>query len=474
MKAMCKIAAITLVAGWAATAQAGVPVVPGEIIYDFTTNGYVCDPDDWNFFGPIVTDFGWDDTAEDGSGAFIAGDWIGGGWGMGSGVGIGPFAPGQPLCGSEAPGRDDIDLDVTQGTGLSMRLRLELPPGDLPPFTQGTPGARVQFQLMDPDGTVAVLPGLMSATRPYVNRMYPPSEDWQTFTFFFAGLDSDFDDAAVAGSVPGIDLTDLEAMQLIVRPGPDSQNVNVLHFDEITLINEPLRPWADDDADGDVDLADFAVFQACFGADLTPTHPEVLLFDFEDGDQGWASFGAYGTDSGLLVNGSVGQGRYHVADFDINTNAFGIVDVSPTIDLSAFTGLKFDARMVDVAGQTPFGGPREFNLVLGIGETEFVQILTATTDYQTFEVAFADMTPPPAPFHLADPALEIRLVVLADGKSGVVELDYDEFVGVETVEAPCKRMDANYDEAIDDVDFLNFADCLLGPGVTDGFYSWCY
>ena len=457
-----------------ANGAAAVQILPGEVIYDYTTNGYVCDPDDWNFFGPVTTDFGWDPGAEDGSGAFVAGDWTTSpGWGMGAGVGIGPFPPGQPLCGNRPHGIADADLDLSLGTGLTMRVRLELPPGDFPPATAGQPGVRLQFQLIDSDGTVAVLPGLVS-THPHVNRMYPPGEDWQTVTMYFDGFDSANDDAAVSGGVAGLQLDDIKAMQIIWRPGETSAWANVLHWDEITLIDDNPRLWADSDYDNDVDLADFAWFQTCFGADLQPTYPETTLFDFESGEQGWASYGVYTTDAGLLAAGSSGQGRYQVADFDIGTTGFGVVSVSPAIDLSAYTGLKFDARMVDVAGQPAFTGTREFNLVLGIGETEFSTTLEATQSFQTYEVAFADLDPPPAPFHLADPGMQIRLVVYAEGHTGVVELDHDEFIGVETVEHPCLPLDANYDGVIDIIDYTNFADCQQGSGVTTDFYGWCY
>ena len=100
--------------------------------------------------------------------------------------------------------------------------------------------------------------------------------------------------------------------------------------------------------------------------------------------------------------------------------------------------------------------------------------LTATQSFQTFEVPFAGLTPPPAPFQLSDPAMRIKLVVLADGKSGVVELDYDQIVGVATVPNPCLPLDGNYDSAVDLQDLQGFVDCQLGPNVTTGFFPWCY
>ena len=460
---------------------AAQPVPPDTILYDFSINTNGCDPDYWNFFGPPVDcgDFGPDEDAEDGHGAFVAGDWTecSPGWGMAGGIGMGPIF-GQPKCGIEGGGTDDADLDLSLGTGISMRLRLELPPGDFPPATAGKPGVRLQFEMVDKDGdgTRAVIPGFITG-KPWVNRMFPPNEDetWQTVTIYFAGLDWANDAAAVAGVTPGLDISDIQQIQMTFRPGDTSENANVLHWDELTLIDTPPRLWADADTDGDVDLSDVAAFQRCFGADLTPTHPETVLFDFESGDQGWSSYGPYTMDSGALVDGSVGQGRFHVADFDVATNGFGIVDISPAIDMSAYTGMKVDARMVDVPGETPLSGPREFEFLMAIGELEFTsEPFTATTEYQTFEVTFTEMTPPPAPFHLSDPGLQIKLVVLKEGKTGVVELDYDQVTGVQTVQSDCKPMDADRDKDIDLDDYANVADCLLGAGATTDFYAWCY
>ena len=42
------------------------------------------------------------------------------------------------------------------------------------------------------------------------------------------------------------------------------------------------------------------------------------------------------------------------------------------------------------------------------------------------------------------------------------------------VETDCALLDANYDELIDFDDLANFTECLLGPGVTEGFLPWCY
>ncbi|MCB9850187.1 MAG: hypothetical protein H6817_05730 [Phycisphaerales bacterium] len=467
----------------AARSSAG-PVAPGTVIFDFNINTNGCDPDNWNFFGTPTTDFGPDPDAQDGHGAYHSGNWlIPGGPFLGQGVGIGPFAPGQPLCGVNGSGIADIDLDLSLATALTIKVRLELP--EEPPFPAGTAGVRMQFQLIDSNAlltgpeasdTVAVLPGDVPG-RPWVDRRIEPGDvqAWETFTIPLAGLDAGYDVDAVAGDTP-FDLSDIKAIRMIWRPGPDTTLVNVIHFDEITAIDDPVYPWGDSDHDADVDLADFGKVQECYGVDLTPTHPTAVVYDFESGDQGWGSFGPYSTDSGLIAGGSSGQGRYHIADFDLSTTGFGIVDTSPLgVDLSAYTGLSVDVRMLNVPGETAFGGQREFDLALGIGEKEFIVTdLQATTDYQTFAVNFYELAPQPTIEELSDPNLEIKLIVRSDGKSGVLELDYDQVTGIQTVQSPCLPLDANRDGAIDTDDMLNFQECLLGPGVTDGFYPWCY
>ena len=123
---------------------------------------------------------------------------------------------------------------------------------------------------------------------------------------------------------------------------------------------------------------------------------QTILFDFETGRQGWGSYGAITTDSGELpFDGSVGQGRFHTADFSItDTGNFGIVDISPVgQDLSAFGGLSVDARFLDVPTFPPFVGVKELDIVVAKGadateEEFFAPKVTMTDQYQTFSVMF--------------------------------------------------------------------------------------
>ena len=88
---------------------------------------------------------------------------------------------------------------------------------------------------------------------------------------------------------------------------------------------------------------------------LVPIGAAAVMFNFEGSAQGWGSFGPITTDSGQLVGGgSSGDGRYHVGDFD--AAGWGMVDVSPVVDLSGMTTMSMDARFHDVPGFTPFSG----------------------------------------------------------------------------------------------------------------------
>ncbi len=257
-------------------------VLPGTVLYDFNTNGDFneCYPDDWTFFGYPQTDFGLDRGAEDGTGAFQAADWTACDmqqlpqcvW-VGSGIGLGLFEHEHCVPG----GVDDVKLDLSLGTGLSIRMKVNLNVS-----FGGTEGARVQLQMEDDDGTVAVLSRVVSG-HPTVNRAIPVPPDWTTITIPFAALDSAFDDDdSVAGAIPGLNLSHITRIRLMWRRY-EADGVNVFEFDKITLVDEAFGPWADRDLNGTVDLADFAVFQGCFENPNPPA--ECAPFDADrDGD----------------------------------------------------------------------------------------------------------------------------------------------------------------------------------------------
>lgn len=247
-------------------------ILPGTVIYDFDTILNSCYPDDWTFFGHPQTDFGLNADVEDGSGAFQAADWTACDlfgypqceW-VGSAIGVGVF--NHPQC--EIGGVDDAGLDLSLGTGITIRVKNNLEVG-----FGGTAGARVQLQLVDSDGTTAVTPRAI-LQNPAVNRMPRLPDEWTTLRFFFDGLDWAWDnDSSVAGSVPGLDLANIESVLLLWRR-ESGDGVNVFEFDEITLIDDLPQPWADSDSDQDVDLADVQAFQLAFGA--APTGDTAAL-----------------------------------------------------------------------------------------------------------------------------------------------------------------------------------------------------
>ena len=239
-------------------------IAPGAVIYDFTDpNLNTCYPDDWTFFGYPQTDFGLDGDAEDGEGAFQAADWTGCdlsglpqcAW-VGSAIGIGVFT--HPHC--IAGGTDNANLDLSLGTGITIRVK-----NNLEVSFGGTIGARVTLEMVDADGTQAVTPRNV-LQNPAVVRAPMLSDDWETLTFWFDGLDSAFDnDSAISGAVPGLDLANITQIKLLWRRY-DGDGVNVFEFDQITLINDPPVSWADADLDGDVDCHDLAERQVCAGA----------------------------------------------------------------------------------------------------------------------------------------------------------------------------------------------------------------
>lgn len=261
------------------SAPADELITPDTIIFNFDTHLGFCDPDFWSFFGYPTTDFGATvDDSEDGHAAFTAGDWTGCDltYGpaacrfLGAKHGDGRLCCGQPLCGGSGSGIEDANLDLSLGTGLTLRVLLLLIEG-------GTPGVRLQFELVDSNGlgpgradTTAVVPRelLDALNKPYVNRAPRLNGDqqWQTITVWFDGLDWSADKSAIAGT-NGLDLSDIVGFKTIWRRGASSVGKNRIVFDQITLIDDPPVLWADDDGDGDVDLKDVAKYQRCFDHD---------------------------------------------------------------------------------------------------------------------------------------------------------------------------------------------------------------
>lgn len=190
---------------------------------------------------------------------------------------------------------------------------------------------------------------------------------------------------------------------------------------------------------------------------------QTILFDFETDGQGWGSFGAITTDSGELpFDGSVGQGRFHTADYSVpDTGNFGIVDISPVgQDLSALGGLAVDARFLDVPTFPPFVGVKELDIIVakGSGASEeefFAPKVTMTDQYQTFSVMFNQFASaltglPPTAADLA--SMQIKLVVLNINGTGIGDLHYDQITGLPPGVADNADFDSDGD--VDGKDFL--------------------
>ncbi len=151
-----------------------------------------------------------------------------------------------------------------------------------------------------------------------------------------------------------------------------------------------------------------------------------VLYDFQSGGQGWGSFGPLTTDSGAFPSGSVGNGRYHAADFSLP--GWGIVDVSPFRTLAPYVGFSVDARLVDIPGFPGYSGPALLDIGIGLpDENEFyAPPVLLTGNYQTFTALFGDFVP--GWVDLSN--VQIKLRVLDAGATGTARFDYDQITGV--------------------------------------------
>ncbi len=221
----------------------------------------------------------------------------------------------------------------------------------------------------------------------------------------------------------------------------------------------------------------FLVSATCLLIVPTAAPAQTVLFDFEDGPQDWGSFGAITTDKGP-IDGSVGSGQFHAADFSISdVGNFGIVDVSPPgQNLAPYGGLAVDARFVDVPGFDPFVGVRELDMIVATGTDEneeefFAPKQTMTDEYQTFSATFSEFKSavdqqPPTLAELGN--VRIKLVVLNTNGTGNARFDYDQVSGLAPTDA-----DFDNDLDVDGADFLiwqrNFGALAPNtPGDADG------
>lgn len=158
---------------------------------------------------------------------------------------------------------------------------------------------------------------------------------------------------------------------------------------------------------------------------LASTSFATVLYNFESGAQGWGSFGPVTSDSGPIA-GSVGQGRYHA--FDTSIGGWGIVDVSPATNLSAYTGLTVDARLVSPLGNFPvYVGNYGLDFGVEVGGVEYYAApITLTGAFQTCTLNFAGLVPGGS--DMSGALIKLRLVTA--GGAGVGRVDYDQVTGV--------------------------------------------
>ncbi len=159
-------------------------------------------------------------------------------------------------------------------------------------------------------------------------------------------------------------------------------------------------------------------------------HADTVLFAFTGGNDGWSSVGPLTTDSGTQTYGVVGEGRSHVANFDLP--GWGIADYSPAVDLTGSTGLRVFARLRQILNFPMFSGDATFKYGLAIGDAEWMATGTLTMAYQPFSADFSALVPegtatdPITLAQLSDPNLVIKLQVPKGNNSGVAALDYDQ------------------------------------------------
>lgn len=196
---------------------------------------------------------------------------------------------------------------------------------------------------------------------------------------------------------------------------------------------------------------------------------DTVLYDFEDGAQGWCSYGAVTTDSTCgsgAIPASEGLGYFHSGDFDYpDESSFGMVDISPTTgplrDLSAFAGLSLDARFADVEGYPPYAGLKELHVAVatgfGVNEEEFFAPPVYLTDeFETYSFAFADFQSaltflPPTASDLSD--VTIKLVMYNENGTGTGVLIYDQVTGLDSI-APSNNADFDGNQEVNGLDFL--------------------
>ncbi len=139
---------------------------------------------------------------------------------------------------------------------------------------------------------------------------------------------------------------------------------------------------------------------------------------------GWSAFGNGTADRGVHMLGSVGNCAYHSIDW--SGASWGIGDVATaSIDLSAYTAIRIDARIVDTGGHT---GIALFAFALDLpGGAEWSSPNVAlSSTYQTLTFNFADLTRTAGSGALNLAAGTPKFLVRKNGQTGTARFDFDE------------------------------------------------
>lgn len=164
---------------------------------------------------------------------------------------------------------------------------------------------------------------------------------------------------------------------------------------------------------------------------------DSVITDFDSASLGssnprsnWSAFGNGTIDRGVHSDGSAGRGAYHTVDWGSAT--WGVGNVSTVaVDLTGFTAIQIDARMVGVSSHSGTAKLR-FALDLPGGEwaTPSVPLSGA---YQSYVFDFATLN--------GGGVLDLaggwpKWIVEKNGQSGVARFDFDQIVGVGGSDGP--------------------------------------
>jgi len=167
---------------------------------------------------------------------------------------------------------------------------------------------------------------------------------------------------------------------------------------------------------------------------LGAARADMLITDFNNAPlgsynprEGWSAFGYGTTDRGVHIDGSVGRGAYHTVNWADST--WGIGDSEAFRDLSAYTAIRVDARVVSLEGHT--GTPLlrlSFNMADGSEWSAPTVPLTGTYQTYTFEFSTLYRTAGSGPLVLTN--AQPKLTVRKNNQTGRARFDFDEIVAI--------------------------------------------